>query len=66
MNALYDDETRNLLAIIRAAFEKPETIQPSARNPSKTLLLLRNLADFTGQDSLKREIAETIAYVQAR
>jgi hypothetical protein len=28
--------------------------------------LLRHLADFTDQDSLKREIAETIAYVQAR
>jgi hypothetical protein len=66
VNALYEDETRNLLAIIHAAFEKPETIQPSAKNPSITLLLLRQVADFTGQDSLKQEIAETIAYVQAR
>ena len=66
VNALNEDETRNSLAIIRAAFEKPETIQPSAKEPSRTLLLLRHLADFTDQDSIKREIAETIAYVQAR
>jgi hypothetical protein len=66
VNALYEDETRNLLSLIRAAFEKPETIQPSARNPSRTLLLLRHLEDFTYQDNLKRAIAETIAYVQAR
>jgi hypothetical protein len=66
VNALSEEETRNLLALIRAAFEKPEAIQPLAKNPSKTLLLLRHLADFTDQDSLKREIAETIAYVQAR
>jgi len=66
VNALSEGETRNLLSIIRAAFDKPETIQPSARHASRTLLLLRHLADFTGQDSLKREIAETIAYVQAR
>jgi hypothetical protein len=66
VNALNEDETRNSLAILRGAFEKPETIQPLARNPSKTLLLLRHLADFTSQESLKREIAETAAYVQAR
>jgi hypothetical protein len=66
VNALYEDETRNLLSLIRAAFEKPETIQPSARIPSRTLLLLRHLEDFTYQDDLKREIAETIAYVRAR
>jgi hypothetical protein len=65
-NALYEDETRNLLAIIQAAFENPETIQRSATNPSSTLLLLRHLADFTDQDRLKREIADTMAYVQTR
>lgn len=66
VNALNEGETRNSLAIIRAAFEKPETIQPMAKNPSRTLLLLRHLAGFTNRDSLKREIAETIVYVQAR
>ena len=66
VNALSEDETRNSLAIIRAAFAKPETIQPLAKNSSKTLLLLRHLADFTDQDTLKREIAQTAAYVQAQ
>jgi hypothetical protein len=55
-----------LLAILRAAFERPETLQPSAKRPSKTLLLLRHLADVTDDESAKREIADTIAYFQAR
>jgi hypothetical protein len=66
VNALSEDETRNVLDIIRSAFDKPETIQPSVRKPVRTLALLRHLGDFTDQDSLKREIAEAIAYVQAR
>jgi hypothetical protein len=56
-----------VLAIVpAAAFEKPETIQPTAKEPSLTLLLLRHLADITGVGNLKREIDETIAYFQAR
>ena len=43
---LNEDETRNSLAIIRAEFAKPEIIQPSAKGPSRSLLLLRHLADF--------------------
>ena len=66
VNALSDDETRNLLAILRAAFEKPENLRPSVRIPSSTVRLLRRLADSTDKDSLKQEINETIAYVQAR
>ena len=66
VNALNEDETRNSLAIVRAAFEKPESIQPTAKEPSRTLLLLRHLADITGPGNLKREIDETIAYFQAR
>jgi hypothetical protein len=66
VNALNEDETRNLLAIVRAAFEKPENIQPTAMEPSRTLLLLRHLADLTDPGNLKREIDETIAYFQAR
>jgi hypothetical protein len=66
VNALSEEETRNTLALLRAAFEKPETIQPLAKNPSRTLLLLRHLADSTDQDSLKREIAETMLFVQSR
>ena len=66
VNALTDDETRNLLAILRASFEKPENLRPSVRTPYSTVRLLHHVADFTDQDSLKREIDETIAYVQAR
>jgi hypothetical protein len=65
VNALSEDETRNVLALIRAAFEKPELIPAAAKDPSGTLLLLRNLTDSTLQSSLKQQIADTIAYVQA-
>jgi hypothetical protein len=66
VNALNENEIRNSLAIVRAAFEKPENIQPTAKEPSRTLLLLRHLADITDPGNLKREIDETIAYFQAR
>ena len=66
VNALNEVETRNLLAIVRAAFQKPENIQPTAKEPSRTLLLLRHLADITDPGNLKGEIDETIAYFQAR
>jgi hypothetical protein len=66
VNALSDDETRNVLAIIHAAFEKPQSINPSARIPSKTVQFLQHLADLTDQDSLKQQIADTMAYVQER
>ena len=66
VNALTAEEIRNSLAILRAAFEKPETIQPLGKNPSRTLSLLRHLADLTDQESLKREIAETVIYIQSR
>jgi hypothetical protein len=62
VNALTEHETRNSLAIVRAAFEKPEGIQPTAKEPSRTLLLLRHLADITGPGNLKREIDGIIAY----
>jgi hypothetical protein len=65
-NTLSEDETRNVLSIIHAAFEEPARIPLEAKNPSGTLALLRNLADSTGQDSLKQQIAETMAYVQAK
>jgi hypothetical protein len=66
VNALKEDETRNLLAILRAAFQKPESIQPTAEEPSRTLLLLRHLADSSDPGNLRQEIDETIAYFQAR
>jgi hypothetical protein len=65
VNALSDGEARNVLVLIRAAFEKPQTIAPGAREPSRTLLFLRRLAERTDRDSLKQQIAETIAWVQA-
>ena len=66
VNALTENEIRNSLTIVRAAFEKPENIQPTAKEPLRTLLLLRHLADITDPGSLKREIDETIAHFQAR
>jgi hypothetical protein len=66
VNALNEDETRNLLAILHAAFQKPESIQPTANEPTRTLVLLRHLADITEPGKLRQEIDETIAYFQAR
>jgi hypothetical protein len=66
VHALNENETRNLLAIVRAAFRKPESIQPTAQEPSRTLQLLHHLADITEPGNLRREIDETIAYFQAR
>jgi hypothetical protein len=66
INALSEDETRNVLSIIRAAFAKPDSIPQAAWDPSGTLSLLQHLADSTGQASLKQQIVETIAYVQAQ
>ncbi len=64
VNALSDEETRNVLAIVHATFEKPETIALSPRVPSKTLQFLQHLADLTDQGSLRQQIADTMAYVQ--
>ncbi len=65
-NALSEDETRNVLAIVRAEFGTPDRLPQAAKYPSKTLVLLRNLADAAEQQSLKQQIAETIAYLQAQ
>jgi hypothetical protein len=50
-----------VLALVRAAFARPEAIAPDARETSRTLLLLRRLAEQANQDSLKQQIEETIA-----
>jgi hypothetical protein len=65
-NALGEGETRKVLAVIRTAFEAPEPSPEAQKDPSSTVLLLRSLADSTDRESLKQEIAETIAYVQGR
>ncbi len=64
-NALNDDETRNVLTIVRAAFENPDQIPQAAKDSSGTLILLRKLVDETGDESLKQQIAETMTFVQA-
>ena len=66
VNALAEDETRSVLSIVRSAFEKPDCIPQAAKDPSRTLLLLRHLADSTAQESLKQQIAETTAWVQVQ
>ncbi len=66
VNALNEVEIRNVLAILRGSFEKPEPIAPGARYPTRTLDLLRQLTDFTDQPNPRREIVETIEYVQSR
>jgi hypothetical protein len=63
VNALNEEETRNVLSIVHTAFEKPERIPEEAKDPSATLLLLRNLADQAGPESLKQQIAQTVSYV---
>lgn len=66
VNALSEDETRNVLAIIHAAFEKPERIPEEAKDPSATVLLLLNLANLASSASLKQDIAKTMAFIQAQ
>jgi hypothetical protein len=57
-------ETRSALALLRAAFERPETITPGAKDPVRTRQWLEHLANSTEQASLQQQIAETMA--QAR
>lgn len=64
VNALTEKETRNVLAIIHAAFEEPENIPEAAREPIATFQLLQNLAGATNDEGLKEEIAETVAFVR--
>ena len=65
-NALNEKETQNVLALIRAAFAKPESIAPGTSEPSRALALLRHPAELTDRGALKQQIAETIVYVQTR
>jgi hypothetical protein len=66
VNALSSNEIRNVLAILHGAFEKPETIAPGAIYPVRTMKLLSHLTDLTDDSGLRREIAETLEYVQTR
>jgi hypothetical protein len=66
VNALSQDEVRNVLSIVHAAFEKPDRIPEEAKDPFNTVLLLLNLASSAAQPSLKQQIAETLAFIQAQ
>ena len=65
-DALSESETRNVLSIVRAAFENPEHIPPESKDPSRTLLLLQNLVAAAADATLKQEIAATVAFLQAQ
>jgi hypothetical protein len=66
VNALSDEEMRSVLSLVRAAFARPEGISQAAKGPSHTLSLLQHLQDMAGQESLKQQIVETMAFVQTR
>ena len=66
VNALSEGEIRNVLTIVRVAFARPDNLAPGAKDPARTLNLLRHMTDFADQGSLRREIAETMEYVQSR
>lgn len=63
-NALSDAEIGNVMAVVRAAFAKPDRIPQAAKAPSATLGLLQALSDASSQESLKQQIADTMAYIQ--
>ena len=66
VNALSEGEIRSILSIVRNAFAKPETLAPGTNYPARSLKLLRHLADFVDESGLRRQIAETLEYVQTR
>lgn len=66
VNALTEAEIRNVLSIIRNAFAKPETLAPGTNYPTRSLKLLRHLADLTDDSSVQRQITETLEYLQTR
>jgi hypothetical protein len=64
VNALKDDEVRNVLAIVRTAFADPQRIPESAKNPAATRRLLQHLSEATNQSDLKQQIAETVSAIR--
>jgi hypothetical protein len=65
VNALTDAETRNVLSIVRAAFEQIQFRAGEAEKPGM-LLLLQHLEGETDQPGLKRETAELIDFVRVQ
>jgi hypothetical protein len=66
VNALSEDETRNALFIVRDAFGESKNIPEEAKAPTQTLILLQKLVDSTGQEELRRQIAETVQFILAQ
>ena len=63
-NALNEREIRNVIQIIRLAFQNLDRKAP-ASNPIATIALLKQLANQTEMEGLKKEIAATVAFIQA-
>lgn len=61
-NALSEREIRNILSIIGHAYQNRNGVVPPTANP-ETLELLQHLTNETDQESLKKEISETMAFV---
>jgi len=66
VNALSDDQKRSVLAIVRAAFDRPDRLPPAAADPAHTFALLQTLSGVTDQQDLKQQIADTITWVRNR
>ena len=65
VNALTDAEARNVLSIVRTAYEQIQFRAGEKEKPGM-LLLLQRLQDGTDQPALKRQIAETIDFVRVQ
>lgn len=63
-NALGDREIRNVLSIIGSAFQNRMVVPPTV-NP-ETMQLLQRLMARAQDDSLKQEIAKTVAFIQSQ
>jgi hypothetical protein len=63
VNALTDAEIRNVLSIVRTAYEQTQFRAGEAQKPAM-LMLLQHLEGETDEPALKREISETIDFVR--
>ena len=64
VNGLSGSEIRNVLAIVRVAFARPENVVPELKYPARSLKLVRQLAELTDDSNVQRQIAETVQYLQ--
>lgn len=61
VNALNDDETRAVLSIVRSAFA-----QAGNGPKEQTFVLLQRLADSAGSADVKKQIGQTLEYLESR